>query len=69
VLESQDQNTLILTDDTRANGIFTVTDELLEGTIESLALGDIDITAEQLFDLSLLEEVYEENPELREPPV
>lgn len=68
VLESQDQNSIILTDETSANGIITVSDELLEGTIESLALGGIEITAEELFDLSLLAEVYEENPDLKEPP-
>jgi ABC-type nitrate/sulfonate/bicarbonate transport system substrate-binding protein len=68
VLESEDQNSIILTDDTRANGILTVTDELVEGSIESLRLGGIEITAEQLFDLSLLAEVYEENPDLKEPP-
>lgn len=68
VLESEDQNSIILTDETRTNGILTVSEELIEGTIESLALGGIEITAEQLFDFSLLDEVYEENPELKEPP-
>ena len=31
----------------------------------SLALGGIDLTAEQLFDLSLVKEVYAENPSLK----
>jgi ABC-type nitrate/sulfonate/bicarbonate transport system substrate-binding protein len=67
--ESEDQNTIILTDDTRANGLFTVTDELIDASIETLALGGIEISKDELFDLSLLAEVYEENPELKEPPV
>lgn len=68
-LESEAQNELILTDETRENGIMTMTDELVEQNIETLALAGIDLTAEQLFDLSLLAEVYDENPELRESPV
>jgi ABC-type nitrate/sulfonate/bicarbonate transport system substrate-binding protein len=66
-LESESQNTVILTDDTTANGIITITDELVAATIDTLALGGIEITAEKLFDLSVITEVYEENPELKEP--
>ncbi|HKY15682.1 MAG TPA: ABC transporter substrate-binding protein [Microthrixaceae bacterium] len=64
-LESKAQNELILTDDTRANGLFTITDELMDASIRSLHLGGIDISAERLFDTSALEEVYDESPELR----
>jgi ABC-type nitrate/sulfonate/bicarbonate transport system substrate-binding protein len=60
---------LFLTDDTRANGIFTVTDELVADTIKSLKLGGLSITAEKLFDFSLLNEVYKENPDLKKSPV
>jgi ABC-type nitrate/sulfonate/bicarbonate transport system substrate-binding protein len=67
-LESASQNELIVTDDTRANGILTVTDELIQGTIGTLALGGVDITAEELFDLSVLQEVYDENPDLKTIP-
>ena len=68
ILESKDQNELILTDDTRANGLFTITDELVQRNIETLALGGLEITAEELFDLSLINELYEEKPELKELP-
>lgn len=67
--ESETQNSLILTEDTKANGIMTVSDELMEETIQSLAYGDIEITADKLFDLSILEEIYEENPDLKTSPV
>lgn len=69
VLESESQNELILDDATRANGIMTMTDELIEQNIETLGVAGIEITADELFDFSLLSEVYEENPDLVESPV
>lgn len=63
-LSFERQATLIESDDTAANGLLTITDELQEGTIASLAYAGIDITADELFDLSLLDEVYAENPDL-----
>jgi ABC-type nitrate/sulfonate/bicarbonate transport system substrate-binding protein len=58
------QATLQLTPDTEANGLFTMTDELIASNIETLALCGYEVTADQLFDMSLLDEVYEENPDL-----
>ncbi|MEH3079289.1 MAG: ABC transporter substrate-binding protein [Quadrisphaera sp.] len=58
------QATLIVTDDTVKNGLFTMTDELIATNIESLATAGTTITAEKLFDLSLLQEVYSEDPSL-----
>jgi ABC-type nitrate/sulfonate/bicarbonate transport system substrate-binding protein len=58
------QAELIATDETAANGVLTVSEELQEGTIASLGYAGIDITAQDLFDLSLLDEVYAENPDL-----
>jgi len=55
---------LITSPDTEANGLFTITDELQEETVASLAGAGIDVAVEDLFDLSLLQEVYEENPDL-----
>ncbi len=57
---------LITSPDTDANGLFTITDDLLAANIEVVAASGTEITADQLFDLSLLDEVYEENPELLE---
>lgn len=67
-LESVAQNKLIVQPDTLANGIMTITPELEEKTLATLALGGTEITTEQLFDMSLLAEVYEENPELKATP-
>ena len=55
---------LITSSDTEANGLFTISDELQQETLKSLAGAGIDVSAEDLFDLSLLDEVYEENPDL-----
>ncbi|WP_036319608.1 ABC transporter substrate-binding protein [Microbacterium indicum] len=64
LLGSEAQNKLVVSDDTEANGLFTISDDLQEATVESLAGAGIDVSADDLFDLSLLDEVYEENPDL-----
>ena len=66
--ESADQNKLILTDDTRKNGIFTITDAHVAETIDSLGKAGITITKEKLFDLSLINELYQEFPDLKVAP-
>jgi ABC-type nitrate/sulfonate/bicarbonate transport system substrate-binding protein len=66
ILSSKDQNELILTEDTKKNGLFTVTPELVAKNIETLKYAGLEVTAEQLFDLSILEEVYKEDPSLVE---
>ncbi len=65
VLESKAQNKLISTAETQANGLLTISDKLLEETIKSLGTGGTKITAEQLVDTSVLDEIYKENPELK----
>lgn len=66
--ESKDQNKLILTDDTKKNGIFTITDELVAQTIDSLGKSGTTIPKDKLFDLSLIKEIYEEFPDLKVAP-
>ncbi len=63
-LESADQNKLILTAETKKNGLFTLTDTLVEENIATLKLAGVDITAGKLFDLSIIRELYKEKPEL-----
>jgi ABC-type nitrate/sulfonate/bicarbonate transport system substrate-binding protein len=63
--EANAQVRLIVTADTKKNGIFTASDALLADITKALtAVGITDVTAADLFDLSLLEEVYAEHPEL-----
>ncbi|KOV86633.1 ABC transporter substrate-binding protein [Streptomyces sp. NRRL WC-3618] len=63
-LEAADENKLLVTADTKKNGLFTITPELVEENIKTLKYGGLDITADKLFDLSIIEEVYKENPSL-----
>ena len=55
---------LITSPDTEENGLFTITEQLQQETVESLAGAGVDVDVEDLFDLSLLAEVYEDNPDL-----
>jgi ABC-type nitrate/sulfonate/bicarbonate transport system substrate-binding protein len=55
---------LITSSNTEANGLFTISDELAKQTLTSLAGAGVDVSADELFDLSLLDEVYQENPDL-----
>ena len=43
----------------------TVTPEQITENIATLALSGIDITGDKLFDMSVLAEVYAENPDLK----
>jgi ABC-type nitrate/sulfonate/bicarbonate transport system substrate-binding protein len=64
VKEATAQNGLIVSADSIANGLFTMTDDLIAANIKALGLTGVTITADQLFDLSILKEVYTENPSL-----
>ncbi|MGI8664095.1 MAG: ABC transporter substrate-binding protein [Acidimicrobiales bacterium] len=66
--ESADQNKLILTDDTKKDGIFTVTDQHVDETIASLGKAGTTITKDKLFDLSLINEIYAEHSDLKAAP-
>ncbi|WP_280247654.1 ABC transporter substrate-binding protein [Nocardia abscessus] len=59
------QNDLVVSADTAANGLLSMTDALIEQNIAALRTAKIDIKAAQLFDLSVLREVYAENPGLK----
>ena len=64
--QAEAQNSkLIETMDTDSNGLFSISKELMEKNIEILKLAGYDTTAEQIFDLSLLDEVFAENPTLK----
>ncbi|MBF6172967.1 ABC transporter substrate-binding protein [Nocardia blacklockiae] len=65
VEEAKAQNDLVVSPDSRANGLLTMTDQLIAQNIEALGKAKIDIKAEQLFDLSVLRELYAEHPELK----
>ena len=66
--QSEVQAGLIVTPDVESNGLFTISDELIEQNMATLEAAGIDIEAADLFDLSLLGELLEEKPELTELP-
>ena len=57
---------LISTSDTEENGLFTITDELKDQTIASLKAAGWDLKVEDLFDTTIIDEIYKENPDLKE---
>lgn len=59
------QNELVVSDETAANGLFSISDDLQAATVKSLADAGLTLKTSQLFDLSLLQQVYEENPDLK----
>jgi ABC-type nitrate/sulfonate/bicarbonate transport system substrate-binding protein len=63
--EATAQNELVLTDDVNTNGLFTMSKALIDENIKSLEAMGYSITADKLFDMSLIEEVYKENPDLK----
>jgi len=62
--EAAAQTMLIVSDDTKKNGLFTMTDALIAENLQALEVMGVKITEKELFDLSLLEEVYKDNPDL-----
>ncbi len=56
---------LVSSDETAANGPFTISDDMIAANMASLEASGIDVSAEDLFDMSLLTEVLDENPELK----
>ena len=58
------QNELVVTADTKKNGLFTLTDELIAEIISAIGSVGVTIAAEELFDLSLIKEIFAENPDL-----
>lgn len=68
LLESKAQNELIVSEDTKTNGIMTMTPAIMDETMATLKLAGVEIDAKNMFDLSILDEVYKENPELKAVP-
>lgn len=67
LLQAEAQISFIENDYTNPDELFRLTDEAMDANVESLRLAGINVTKDELFDMSLLDEVYEKNPELKEP--
>ena len=67
-LESKAQNQLIATGDALTSGLFYISPKAQADNIKTLALGGTTVTASQLFDMSVLDEIYQAHPELKQVP-
>lgn len=67
LLQAEAQTEYIVNDHTLPNQLFRLTDEAMDENVAALRLAGIDVSREELFDMSLLDEVYEEHPELAQP--
>jgi ABC-type nitrate/sulfonate/bicarbonate transport system substrate-binding protein len=59
VLTLREQIPLIETDETKANGLGTMSEQAIEQNIATMKQSGIEATAEEIFDTSLLAEVYQ----------
>ena len=62
-LESKAESLLISNADTKKNGLFTVTPELVEENIKTLAIAGIKAT-DSLFDTTIIDSIYKDDPTL-----
>jgi ABC-type nitrate/sulfonate/bicarbonate transport system substrate-binding protein len=67
-LESKAQNKLIATGDALTHGLFYVTPSAQDANVKTLGLGGTTVTSGQLFDMSILDEIYQAKPDLKPVP-
>jgi ABC-type nitrate/sulfonate/bicarbonate transport system substrate-binding protein len=60
LLQAYAQAPLIVTTDSQAHGLFYLTPDFQSANIKTLSLGGTTVTASQLFDMSLLDEIYQD---------
>jgi ABC-type nitrate/sulfonate/bicarbonate transport system substrate-binding protein len=60
VLQSKAQNKLIVNADVQSHGLFYATPDFQAANIKTLGLGGTTVTASQLFDMSVLDEIYQD---------
>ncbi|HEV7419575.1 MAG TPA: ABC transporter substrate-binding protein [Mycobacterium sp.] len=63
--EAKAQVGLVVSADTKANGLFTMTKDLIDENIAALKAAKLDIAAADLFDLSIIDEIYTERSDLK----
>jgi ABC-type nitrate/sulfonate/bicarbonate transport system substrate-binding protein len=66
--QSVAQNKLIAEGDALTNGLFYVAPATQAENIKTLGLGGTTVTADQLFDMSLLDEIYAAHSDLKSVP-
>jgi ABC-type nitrate/sulfonate/bicarbonate transport system substrate-binding protein len=66
--QSVAQNALMVGGDTTTNGLFYVAPASQAANVKTVALGGTTVTAGQLFDMSILDEIYQSRPDLKTAP-
>ncbi len=68
LLQAYAQNKLIATGDALSGGLFYVSPSAQEKSLKTVALGGTHAKASDVFDMSLLDEIYKANPSLKTVP-
>jgi ABC-type nitrate/sulfonate/bicarbonate transport system substrate-binding protein len=66
--QSVSQNALMVGGDTAANGLFYIAPASQAANVKTLSFGGTTATASQLFDMSILDEIYQSRPDLKSVP-
>ena len=66
--QSVAQNKLIAAGDAPDHGLFYIAPATQAANVKTLALGGTTVTASQLFDMSILDEIYQARPDLKTVP-
>ncbi|MBB2946510.1 ABC-type nitrate/sulfonate/bicarbonate transport system substrate-binding protein [Actinoplanes lutulentus] len=63
-LQATEANKLIQSDETATNGLLTISDTAIETSLATLKASGVEISSGDLFDTSIITEVYQDHPEL-----
>jgi ABC-type nitrate/sulfonate/bicarbonate transport system substrate-binding protein len=66
--QSVAQNALMVGGDTSTNGLFYIAPASQAANVKTVSLGGTTVTADQLFDMSILDEIYQSRPDLKAIP-
>ncbi len=66
--QSLAQIKLMVGPDTDAHGLFYIGTDAQAANVKTLSLGGTNVTADKLFDMSLLDEIYQQHPDLKTVP-
>jgi ABC-type nitrate/sulfonate/bicarbonate transport system substrate-binding protein len=66
--QSVAQNALMVGGDTSANGLFYIAPASQAANVKTLSFGGTTVTTNQLFDMSILDEIYQSRPDLKPVP-
>ncbi|HEY2429885.1 MAG TPA: ABC transporter substrate-binding protein [Acidimicrobiales bacterium] len=67
-LQSLAQNQLMLGPDVTAHGLFYIGSDAQAANVKTLGFGGTTVTTSQLFDMTVLDEIYQAHPDLKSVP-